>query len=71
MQNGFIERFNRTYREDVLDLHIFESIYQVREKSEEFMDDYNNNHPHESLDDMSPINFLRLKHKEKMPNLTL
>jgi putative transposase len=23
MQNGYIERFNRTYREDVLDMHIF------------------------------------------------
>ncbi|HEX7494713.1 MAG TPA: DDE-type integrase/transposase/recombinase [Bacteroidales bacterium] len=23
MQNGFIKRFNRTYREDVLDMHIF------------------------------------------------
>lgn len=32
MQNGFIERFNRTYREDVLDMKIFENIKQVKEK---------------------------------------
>jgi putative transposase len=32
MQNGFIERFNRTFREDVLDMHIFENIHQVRER---------------------------------------
>jgi putative transposase len=28
-QNSFLERFNRTYREDVLDLNIFEYIDQV------------------------------------------
>jgi putative transposase len=71
MQNGFIERFNRTYREDVLDLHIFENIEQVRDKSEEFLDDYNNHNPHESLKKMSPIKFLELKYKRKMPNFTL
>ena len=30
MQNGYIERFNRTYREEVLDMNIFENIHQVR-----------------------------------------
>ena len=58
MQNGYIERFNRTYREDVLDANIFESIYQVREKTEEFLEDYNNKHPHDRLNDMSPIEFM-------------
>jgi len=71
MQNGFIERFNRTYREDVLDLNIFQNIQQVREKTEDFINDYNNNHPHESLSNMSPIKFLRSKYREKMPTFTL
>jgi putative transposase len=30
MQNGFIERFNRTYREAVFDMYIVESLNQVR-----------------------------------------
>lgn len=30
-QNGFIERFNRTYREDVLDMHIFNHLQEVKE----------------------------------------
>jgi len=33
MQNGYIERFNRTYREDVLDSTIFVNLNQVREQT--------------------------------------
>jgi len=57
-QNSYIERFNRSYREDVLDAYIFEDLNQVRKATEIFMDDYNNEHPHESLGDKSPIEFL-------------
>jgi putative transposase len=69
MQNGYVERFNRTYREDVLDMHIFETIDQVREKTEEFLFDYNNQHPHDSLSEMTPVEFMNAKTK-KMPNFT-
>ena len=31
MQNGFVERFNRTYREAVLDMDIFHTLNEVRE----------------------------------------
>ncbi len=60
-QNGFIERFNRTFREDVLDANIFENIGQVRELSEQWKDDYNEKHPHSSLGNMSPNEFLKTK----------
>ena len=57
MQNGFIERFNRTYRQDVLDANLFEDIMQVRVLTEEWMDDYNNQRPHESLGGKPPSKF--------------
>jgi putative transposase len=55
MQNGFIERFNRTFRQDVLDAHLFEDISQVRILSEEWMKDYNASRPHEALGGKTPL----------------
>jgi putative transposase len=58
MQNGFIERFNRSYREGVLDAYILSSISQAREETEIWMDDYNNHHPHNSLGDKTPSEYI-------------
>ena len=63
--NGYVERFNRTFREDVLDMNIFENIHQVKEKTEEFLEDYNNEHPHDSLGNMSPIEFMNSRNQKK------
>lgn len=71
MQNGFIERFNRTYREDVLDANIFENLSQVREITERWMTDYNEKHPHSSLANMSPNEFLKTKANKKLSTLAL
>lgn len=57
-QNGYIERFNRTFREDVLDAHIFRSLAEVEQESERWSEDYNANHPHASLGDRSPWKFM-------------
>jgi len=57
MQNGFIERFNRLFREDVLDAFWFEDLQQLRIITDKWRDDYNCNHPHKSLGMISPIDF--------------
>jgi len=57
MQNGYVERFNRFFREDILDAYYFNDIYQMREKVWEWTEDYNNNHPHSSLGNKSPREF--------------
>ena len=34
MQNGFIERFNRSYCEEALDMYVFRSLEEAREQTE-------------------------------------
>jgi putative transposase len=57
MQNAYIERFNKTYREDVLDAYLFENLEQLRILSDEWMKMYNNEIPHGSLNDLTPSEF--------------
>lgn len=59
-QNAFIERFNRSYREDVLDAYLFESLQQLREISTNWMIEYNQLHPHQSLNNLSPLKYLEI-----------
>jgi putative transposase len=56
-QNSYVERFNRTYRHEVLDLHVFNSLNEVQDATEEFIREYNEERPHESLGDMPPVEF--------------
>lgn len=58
MQNGLIERFNRTYREEVLDAYLFENLEQLRQLTIEFIWSYNNERPHDALLDLTPREFL-------------
>jgi putative transposase len=53
-QNAFIARFNRTYRTEVLNAYVFESLDQVREISAEWLQSDHDERPHEALAGLPP-----------------
>jgi len=59
-QNGYVERFNRTYREDILDAYIFSSLNEVRLLTQDWVEEYNSIRPHDSLQGVSPHQFVAL-----------
>jgi len=58
-QNAYIERFNRTYREEVLDAYLFDDLEEVRHITDHWLEDYNTIRPHEALQGLPPRQFLQ------------
>jgi putative transposase len=56
-QNSYIERFNGSYRRAVLDAYIFRNLNEAREQTEIWRTYYNEQRPHESLENMTPIEY--------------
>lgn len=56
-QNAFIERSNRTLREEVLDQRLFARLEDVREAAHRWMIDYSEIRPHDSLSGMSSVEY--------------
>jgi putative transposase len=57
-QNAYIERFNRSYRTEILDAYLFESLAEVRALTERWLTTYNYERPHDSLGRVPPLTFL-------------
>ena len=58
-QNAFIERFNRTYRNEVLNLYLFRSLEEVREITAHWITVYNAQRPHVSLQGTAPCMYAK------------
>lgn len=56
-ENCFVERFNRTMREDFLDANLFFTAEQANEQAISFQKDYNEFRPHESLNNLTPVEY--------------
>ncbi len=54
-QNAYIERFNRTYRTEVQDCYVFNSLNEVRVLTEEWLYHYNHKRPHTALVRIPPV----------------
>lgn len=57
-QNAFVERFNRSFRQEVLDAYLFDSVDEAQDLSDDWLTDYNENRPHDSLGGIPPAQFL-------------
>lgn len=57
-QNAYIERFNRTYREEILDMHLFKNIQEVQLITDQWISEYNTERPHHALGNLTPHEYV-------------
>ncbi|MGI8737377.1 MAG: IS3 family transposase [Candidatus Eremiobacter antarcticus] len=57
--NAFCESFNNRVRQELLNPHWFTSLLDVRSRAAEWQRDYNTNHPHSSLANLTPAEFAK------------
>ena len=57
-QHAYVERFIRSYRTEVLNAHLFESIAKLRAPTDAWLRVYNQERPHDSLGRIPPLTFL-------------
>lgn len=56
-QNAYVERFNGSFRRELLDGYLFATLQQVREHCRLWQHDYNHLRPHQALNFMTPTEF--------------
>jgi transposase InsO family protein len=57
MQNGYVERFNGSFRTEILDAYTFGSLEEARELAHEWIECYNYERPHDALNGIPPALF--------------
>lgn len=57
MQNGFVESFNGSFRDECLNETLFTALRDAKIEINNWKDDYNQNRPHSSLGNLTPNEF--------------
>lgn len=70
-QNAYMERFNRTYREEVLDAYLFDDLDQVRNVTRPWKSTYNDVRPHDALGRIPPSAFRRAIEEAELSSFEL
>jgi len=56
-QNGVVERFMRTLKEECIWLHMFASFTEAKRIIEDWIEEYNTERPHQELGYLSPVEY--------------
>ena len=54
---AYIERFNGTFRREILNANVFSSLKQVRQVVADWLVEYNTERPHQGLGFMTPVEY--------------
>ncbi|WP_264875487.1 integrase core domain-containing protein, partial [Vibrio agarivorans] len=54
---------------EVLDMYVFKTLSEVRDLTESWMREYNDERPHDSLNDLTPWEYLARHENRKNSNL--
>jgi putative transposase len=57
MQNGSVESFNARVRDEFLNEHVFTNLFDAREAAAEWLNDFNEVRPHQSLRYQTPAEY--------------
>ena len=67
MQNGYCERFNGSFRYEVLNAYCFNSLAHMRAIVDQWIHEYNYERPHNRLGGLTPIAY----EQKTLQNFTL
>ena len=65
MQNGFVESFNGSFRDECLNETLFSSLAEARTRITHWKEDYNTQRPHSALGNLTPVEFALKRTLEK------
>ena len=68
-QNSYVERFTLRYRDEILNMYVFRTLSEVREITDRWIREYNEERPHDALDDLTPSEYLAINEQpdSKLP----